>query len=65
MLLFLLKGLGWGMVVVSGLAAIYYNVISAWSIFYIGASFTSELPWTYCDNDFNSPGMKVTQLLYS
>ena len=63
MLFFHLKGLGWGMVVVSGFVAIYYNIISAWSIFYIAASFTSELPWTYCDNEFNTPGMDVTQFL--
>lgn len=50
----LFSGLGWGMIVVSALVAIYYNVILAWTLFYTFASFTSVLPWSHCDNDFNS-----------
>merc|ERR1711963_881619 len=45
------KGVGFGMVVLSLMVSIYYNVIMAYSIFYMGASFygvTDELPWTYC-----------------
>ncbi|XP_066984768.1 sodium- and chloride-dependent glycine transporter 1-like [Macrobrachium rosenbergii] len=49
-------GLGWGMIIVSLLVAIYYNIILAWTIFYTFASFTSELPWGHCNNDFNSIG---------
>lgn len=49
-------GLGWGMIVVSALVAIYYNLILAWTLFYTFASFTSVLPWGHCDNDFNSIG---------
>lgn len=52
----LFSGLGWGMVIVSMLVAIYYNMILAWTIFYTFASFTSELPWGHCNNDFNSVG---------
>ncbi|XP_069970979.1 sodium- and chloride-dependent glycine transporter 1-like [Penaeus vannamei] len=48
------SGLGWGMIVVSALVAIYYNLILAWTLFYTFASFTSVLPWGHCDNDFNS-----------
>ncbi|KAF2356460.1 Sodium:neurotransmitter symporter [Trinorchestia longiramus] len=47
-------GVGWGMLVISALVAIYYNVILAWSLFYTFASFTSELPWGHCNNSFNS-----------
>jgi len=47
-------GVGWGMLVVSFLVAIYYNVILAWSLFYTFQSFTSELPWGHCNNTFNS-----------
>lgn len=39
------------MLVVSLIVAIYYNVIMAYSIIYVGVSFrgiTEELPWTYC-----------------
>merc|ERR1711963_479694 len=45
------KGVGFGMGVLSLMVSIYYNVIMAYSIFYMGASFygvTDELPWTYC-----------------
>ncbi|XP_047486810.1 sodium- and chloride-dependent glycine transporter 1-like [Penaeus chinensis] len=48
-------GLGWGMVVVSVLVSIYYNIILAWALFYTFASFTSTLPWASCGNAFNSP----------
>ncbi|XP_047740828.1 sodium- and chloride-dependent glycine transporter 1 isoform X2 [Hyalella azteca] len=47
-------GLGWGMLVISMLVAIYYNVILAWSLYYTFASFTSVLPWGHCNNTFNS-----------
>ncbi|KAG7165567.1 Sodium- and chloride-dependent glycine transporter 1-like 3 [Homarus americanus] len=46
--------LGWGMVAVSFFTTIYFNVIIAWTFFYTFSSFTSEIPWSTCDNDFNS-----------
>ena len=45
------KGVGFAMIVLSLIVSIYYNVIMAYSIIYIGASFVGtydELPWTYC-----------------
>lgn len=48
-------GIGVGMVIVSALVAVYYNMIIAWSFFYLFASFTSDLPWQYCDRDYNTP----------
>ncbi|XP_045613424.1 sodium- and chloride-dependent glycine transporter 2 [Procambarus clarkii] len=50
----LFAGLGWAMVILSALVAIYYNVILAWTFFYTFASFTSSLPWGSCSNYFNS-----------
>jgi len=44
-------GVGVAMMVISLIVAIYYNVIMAYSIIYIGASFrgmTEQLPWDYC-----------------
>ena len=41
----LFKGLGFAMLVVAFLVSIYYNMIIAWSLFYLGNSFYSELPW--------------------
>ena len=42
------------MVTTSTIIALYYNVIIAWSIYYFFASMTSDLPWTDCDNWWNS-----------
>eukprot|EP00095_Tigriopus_kingsejongensis_P003208 maker-scaffold50_size457468-snap-gene-1.20 protein:Tk03208 transcript:maker-scaffold50_size457468-snap-gene-1.20-mRNA-1 annotation:"GABA transporter " len=47
----IMQGVGFAMIILSLIVAIYYNVIMAYSIIYIGASFTgitNELPWTYC-----------------
>ncbi|PVD25181.1 hypothetical protein C0Q70_15679 [Pomacea canaliculata] len=46
----LFKGLGIAMVMVSALTSIYYNMIMGWSLYYLFASFTSNLPWRTCDN---------------
>ncbi|XP_048729154.2 sodium- and chloride-dependent glycine transporter 1-like isoform X2 [Ostrea edulis] len=51
----LFKGLGYAMVIVSWLIGLYYNVIIAHVLYYLGASFTSELPWTSCNNEWNTP----------
>ncbi|CAD5112174.1 DgyrCDS1408 [Dimorphilus gyrociliatus] len=49
-------GVGWGMVIVSGFVGIYYNMIIAWSIYYLVASFTKlpGLPWDNCEQEWNS-----------
>uniref|UniRef100_A0A8C7ZN45 Transporter n=1 Tax=Oryzias sinensis TaxID=183150 RepID=A0A8C7ZN45_9TELE len=44
----LLKGIGIGMLCVSTLVCLYYNVIIAWTFYYLGSSFQSPLPWS-CD----------------
>lgn len=52
------KGVGFGMVVLSLIVSIYYNVIMAYSIFYVGASIRGavdgDLPWTYCGTWWNA-----------
>uniref|UniRef100_A0A1I8FRJ4 Uncharacterized protein n=1 Tax=Macrostomum lignano TaxID=282301 RepID=A0A1I8FRJ4_9PLAT len=40
----LFRGIGVGMVLVSSLAAIYYNIIISWSLWYLFASFSNPLP---------------------
>nr|XP_027223828.1 sodium- and chloride-dependent GABA transporter ine-like [Penaeus vannamei] len=45
----LLKGAGVGTVVMSFLVGTYYNIIMAWSIFYMIQSFTNDLPWKDCN----------------
>ncbi|XP_076836830.1 sodium-dependent proline transporter isoform X2 [Brachyhypopomus gauderio] len=50
----LLKGIGIGMLCVSILVCLYYNVIIAWTFYYLGSSFQSPLPWS-CDAPANAP----------
>jgi len=51
----LFRGLGYGMLCITGYVAVYYNVIIAWCIFYTFAGFTPSLGWETCDNWFNTP----------
>lgn len=51
----LMQGIGWGMFIVSCFIAVYYNMLIAWTIFYLGASINVQVPWTDCDNHWNSP----------
>lgn len=44
-------GLGWTMVTMALVVSIYYNMILAWTVYYIRASFMSPLPWTKCVNE--------------
>ncbi|XP_071981517.1 sodium- and chloride-dependent neutral and basic amino acid transporter B(0+)-like [Engystomops pustulosus] len=44
----LFQGVGFTMVLISTLVSIYYNVIIAYSLFYLFASFRSYLPWSDC-----------------
>ncbi|XP_077197192.1 sodium-dependent proline transporter-like isoform X2 [Paroedura picta] len=50
----LLKGIGIGMLVVSSLVTLYYNVILAWTFYYLGMSLQSPLPWS-CQAPPNAP----------
>lgn len=45
----LFRGLGTGMVIVSAIVMLYYNIIIAWTLFYMFASFRSKLPWQNCE----------------
>ena len=51
----LFPGVGIGMVMVSGIVCIYYNVIVAWTLYFLFMSFRAVLPWSTCDNDWNTP----------
>ncbi|XP_077303654.1 sodium- and chloride-dependent neutral and basic amino acid transporter B(0+)-like [Lithobates pipiens] len=42
------QGVGFTMVIISTLVSIYYNVIIAYSLFYLFSSFRSYLPWGDC-----------------
>ncbi|XP_022084856.1 sodium- and chloride-dependent glycine transporter 2-like [Acanthaster planci] len=55
------KGLGYGMLMIAAVIACYYNVIIAYTLFYLFASFTKEVPWKTCDNEWNTPTCRVTK----
>uniref|UniRef100_A0A5S6R3G0 Transporter n=1 Tax=Trichuris muris TaxID=70415 RepID=A0A5S6R3G0_TRIMR len=50
----LFSGLGYVMILTSFLTALYYNVVISWAVYYLAASFTSDLPWKTCNNWWNT-----------
>lgn len=50
------SGLGYCTLVVISLITIYYMVIIAWTVFYFFASFTADLGFGSCHNEFNTVG---------
>nr|XP_040573651.1 sodium- and chloride-dependent neutral and basic amino acid transporter B(0+)-like isoform X2 [Lepeophtheirus salmonis] len=62
-----LKGLGFSMVTLGLLFALFYNVVVSWSIWYLVSSFSRcSLKWTNCHNSFNTekcvPVDKITEI---
>ncbi|PVD31393.1 hypothetical protein C0Q70_06805 [Pomacea canaliculata] len=50
----LFKGIGWAVVLIAFYTDFFYNVVIAWCLHFFFASFTTDLPWTSCDNDWNT-----------
>lgn len=50
----LFEGVGFGMVIISAVVCVYYNVIIAWTIYYFALSFSWKLPWSTCGNSWNT-----------
>ncbi|XP_053555541.1 sodium-dependent noradrenaline transporter [Bombina bombina] len=57
------KGVGYAVILIALYVGFYYNVIIAWSLYYLVSSFTSELPWTKCGNKWNSLNCTDPKLL--
>ncbi|XP_020797846.1 sodium-dependent serotonin transporter isoform X1 [Drosophila serrata] len=49
-----LKGVGYAICLIDIYMGMYYNTIIGWAVYYLFASFTSKLPWTSCDNPWNT-----------
>ena len=43
------------MVLIAFYTDFFYNVVIAWCLHFFVASFTTDLPWTSCGNDWNTP----------
>ncbi|XP_052808527.1 sodium- and chloride-dependent GABA transporter 1-like isoform X2 [Mya arenaria] len=54
----LLRGIGLLMILISGIVSWYYNAILAWVLYYLFNSFRSTLPWSTCDNPWNTPACR-------
>nr|XP_018904109.1 PREDICTED: sodium-dependent noradrenaline transporter-like [Bemisia tabaci]XP_018904110.1 PREDICTED: sodium-dependent noradrenaline transporter-like [Bemisia tabaci] len=50
----LFKGVGFCAVLVAFYVSFYYNVIIGWSLYFLVASATPELPWLRCNNTWNT-----------
>ncbi|XP_037514587.2 sodium-dependent serotonin transporter [Rhipicephalus sanguineus] len=48
------KGIGYAICILDLYMAMYYNTVIAWALYYLVASLASELPWTRCDNPWNT-----------
>ncbi|KAF3850853.1 hypothetical protein F7725_012625, partial [Dissostichus mawsoni] len=46
---------GYAICVIALYVSFYYNTIIAWALFYFYHSFSTVLPWTNCDNVWNTP----------
>jgi len=54
----LFSGVGVGMVLLALLLSSYYSVVMAWAMLYLGFSFSPSLPWTHCNNLWNTPSCR-------
>ncbi|XP_067653314.1 sodium- and chloride-dependent glycine transporter 2-like [Haliotis asinina] len=50
----LVKGLGIGMLTISGIGLVEYTVVCAWALYYVYYSCATILPWRDCQNPWNS-----------
>ncbi|KAM4049145.1 sodium-dependent serotonin transporter-like [Anomaloglossus baeobatrachus] len=48
------KGIGYAICVIGLYVSFYYNTIIAWALYYLYSSFSTTLPWTNCDNTWNT-----------
>ena len=55
------SGVGYTVILIAFYVGFYYNVIIAWSIHYLFASMTNELPWLHCGNPWNTPNCTVPE----
>src|SRR6218665_3781403 len=60
----LLVVVGAGMLIISAISSIYYNMILAWSLYYMFASWQSQVPWYDCKNSWNTPCKSIRKSIH-
>ncbi|XP_052873507.1 sodium- and chloride-dependent glycine transporter 1-like [Anopheles cruzii] len=50
----LMEGMGYAMILIAGTVMLYYNVIIAWTVYYMTVSFEVPLPWRGCQQEWAS-----------
>lgn len=56
----LVKGMGYGMVIMCMMWLVYYQAYFGWTIYYLAASFSWPLPWASCNSTWNTDNCVVT-----
>ncbi|GFN75092.1 sodium- and chloride-dependent taurine transporter-like [Plakobranchus ocellatus] len=59
----LFQGIGYATAVIVFLLNCEYNVILSWAFYYIFASFTDVLPWSHCNNEWNTDNCTTNEEL--
>uniref|UniRef100_A0AAR2LW54 Transporter n=1 Tax=Pygocentrus nattereri TaxID=42514 RepID=A0AAR2LW54_PYGNA len=60
----LFEGVGYATQVIVALLNVYYIIVLAWGIFYLAFSFSSSLPWSSCNNTWNTAFCVLPLLTY-
>ncbi|XP_048253213.1 sodium- and chloride-dependent betaine transporter-like [Haliotis rufescens] len=50
-----MKGIGYGILILSCVIIPYYSMVFAWALYYLYSSFSIDLPWATCGNSWNTP----------
>lgn len=53
-------GIGYAICLIDIYMGMYYNTIIGWAVYFLFASFRWELPWTSCNNTWNTPSCVPT-----
>ncbi|XP_037091423.1 sodium- and chloride-dependent glycine transporter 2-like [Pollicipes pollicipes] len=49
-----LKGFGFAMIFANAISSCNFTIVIAWCLYYLYLSMASDLPWQYCNNEYNT-----------
>uniref|UniRef100_UPI00358E86DF sodium- and chloride-dependent taurine transporter-like isoform X2 n=1 Tax=Myxine glutinosa TaxID=7769 RepID=UPI00358E86DF len=61
----LLTGIGYASVIIVSFMSVNYIIILAWALYYLAHSFTNNLPWSNCNNTWNTQDCMEDILRYN